>query len=83
MQIIISTGQSVEINQGSRVRLVPGFLPACYDGVDLEVTKIESGYPFVLFHREETGIDTEGNEITVVTQHEESALSGDVIASVS
>lgn len=72
MLFTIKSGQQVNIEVGSFVKLDPIFVDARYKDTWLEVVKIEDGYPFVKFlnwssYKEKNGSEIFSDEISAIS----------------
>lgn len=82
MLFTISDGSKKEINAGNFVKIKGDFIPPYFLDVQIPVTKIDSGYPFVHFYKEESYQDEFDEIRTKVVCDEESAVSPELILEV-
>ena len=81
MNFKIANGSTKDIVVGSGIKIKPDFIPKQFNSSTIFlVTKIESGYPFVNFDREEEWVDDNGDLQTMI--YEESAVSPELITGV-
>ena len=79
----IADGSNKDISVGSQITINKDYIPNCFSSSDkFVVSKIDQGYPFVHFYKEE--VYTEQNEIEKVRTlvDEESAISPELIIGV-
>jgi len=81
MQFTIAGGLHKDIVVGSQITINTDYTPRDFNGTSrFTVSKIESGYPFVVITRQEKSIDDNGVVHETIT--EESAISPELITGV-